>query len=406
MVSYTHDTKGNRTSRTVGGVTEATWSWDDLSSLPVRAGEYDQTGSLTTAWLTDPTSTTGAALAENSGGVSSWLLSDPSANITAAITTTGSTVSGTRTMDAFGVTRATATGSLAGSAIGFAGQYLESATGLYDMRARDYDPHSGRFTANDTVAVPTGMPYIAGYSYSFNNPLTRTDASGNWSVSGWAPLASTDPTGLHCESQYQDYVFPSACQQRETDKADEAHAAILACQNARSEALMAQVIAHARSQMAQWQLWAYNNIMTPYSAAHHGFIDPVDPLLAVLAGSGVLGKFGSSAALGDGVAAGVAGSELADPSARALGSDLADATGGTLQNLKSGYSVTIPSGGRGIVVRVMDEGGGRSNYYRVSIPGKQAFTVRGEASTDPALTHIPISGTSFQDILSIIKGLN
>ena len=83
-----------------------------------------------------------------------------------------------------------------------------------------------------------------------------------------------------------------------------------------------------------------------------------------------------------------------------------DATGGTPQDLRSGYSVTIPSGGRGIVVRVMDEGGGRSNSYRVGIPGKQAFTVRGGASTDPAFTHIPISGTSFQDILSIIEGLN
>jgi len=50
-VSYTNDTKGNRTSRTVGGVTRATWAWDDLSSLPVRTGEYDQTG-LISIWLT------------------------------------------------------------------------------------------------------------------------------------------------------------------------------------------------------------------------------------------------------------------------------------------------------------------------------------------------------------------
>ena len=34
--------------------------------------------------------------------------------------------------------------------------------------------------ASDPVAVPTGMPYVAGYSYAFNNPLTGTDASGNW----------------------------------------------------------------------------------------------------------------------------------------------------------------------------------------------------------------------------------
>jgi hypothetical protein len=49
------------------------------------------------------------------------------------------------------------------------------------MRARDYDPKSGRFSANDPVEVPMGMPYVAGYSYAFNNPLSGTDASGNWS---------------------------------------------------------------------------------------------------------------------------------------------------------------------------------------------------------------------------------
>ena len=46
------------------------------------------------------------------------------------------------------------------------------------MRARDYDPTSGRFTATDPVAVSTGMPYFAGYSYSYNNSLMFSDATG------------------------------------------------------------------------------------------------------------------------------------------------------------------------------------------------------------------------------------
>lgn len=48
------------------------------------------------------------------------------------------------------------------------------------MRARDYDPATGRFTADDPVAIPAGMPYAAGYSYAFNNPLTGTDPTGRW----------------------------------------------------------------------------------------------------------------------------------------------------------------------------------------------------------------------------------
>ncbi len=178
-VDYTHDASGNRTSRSIDGVLDASWAWDDLSALPMRIGEYDSTGTLATSWLADPTSTTGASLAQTTNGASSWLLSDPFANTVATVSTTGDTVSGTRTMNAFGVERTSATGALADAAVGFAGQYLDAATGLYDMRARDYDPTSGRFTATDPVAVPTGMPYIAGYTYAYNNPLMFTDASGN-----------------------------------------------------------------------------------------------------------------------------------------------------------------------------------------------------------------------------------
>jgi|GEM_PF-841583 len=188
-VGYTADAQGNRTSRTVDGLLDASWAWDDVSSLPMRIGEYEASGTLATAWLADPTSSTGASLAQTSSGVSSWLLNDPFANTVASVSTTGSTVSGTRTMDAFGVQRTSATGSLADAAVGFAGQYLDDATGLYDMRARDYDPTSGRFTATDPVDVSTGTPYFAGYSYSYNNPLTYSDPSG---------LTACGPIGSDC----------------------------------------------------------------------------------------------------------------------------------------------------------------------------------------------------------------
>lgn len=65
-----------------------------------------------------------------------------------AVNREGSTVSGTRALDAFGNARTKATGPLSTSAIGFVGHYLESATGRYDMRARDYDPASGRFESS------------------------------------------------------------------------------------------------------------------------------------------------------------------------------------------------------------------------------------------------------------------
>lgn len=91
------------------------------------------------------------------------------------------------------------------------------------------------------------------------------------------------------------------------------------------------------------------------------------------------------------------------PGAGQLADEVAGATGGTVKQLPNGYSITVPNGSRGIVVRVMEEGGGRTNYYRISVPGKEAFTVEGVASVDRALTHIDISSSSLDEILRIIK---
>jgi len=90
------------------------------------------------------------------------------------------------------------------------------------------------------------------------------------------------------------------------------------------------------------------------------------------------------------------------PAAAELADQVAAATGGTLKPLGTGYSVTIPQGSRGVVVRVMESGGGRTNYYRVSVPGKQAYTVDGVASADRVLTHIDIAASSLDDILRIV----
>jgi hypothetical protein len=109
---------------------------------------------------------------------------------------------------------------------------------------------------------------------------------------------------------------------------------------------------------------------------------------------------GAKAAAGRLSGAAEAGSAILRPSS--LAAEVANATGGAVRGTKGGYVITIPNGSRGITVRVMEEGGGRSNYYRVSVPGKETYTATGQVSTDPALTHIDIASNSLDDILSII----
>ena len=60
------------------------------------------------------------------------------------------------------------------TALGFAGQYTDSASGLQYLRARFYDPGTGQFISRDPVASLTRAPY----SYAGDNPVNMVDPSG------------------------------------------------------------------------------------------------------------------------------------------------------------------------------------------------------------------------------------
>jgi RHS repeat-associated protein len=79
--------------------------------------------------------------------------------------------------DAFGNTVATA-GTFQ-TPIGYRGQRFDAVLGQYDMRARTYDPTSGRFTAIDPAAGTYSDPLqLMRYGYAGANPVWRMDPSG------------------------------------------------------------------------------------------------------------------------------------------------------------------------------------------------------------------------------------
>jgi RHS repeat-associated protein len=68
----------------------------------------------------------------------------------------------------------------------FTGQRWEQGLGLYDYRARFYDPALGRFLQPDPIVPEPGNPQALNrYAYVYNNPLRYVDGSGHLPV---APL--------------------------------------------------------------------------------------------------------------------------------------------------------------------------------------------------------------------------
>ena len=64
----------------------------------------------------------------------------------------------------------------------FSGSLLDADTGLYHMRARQYDPSNGRFHSVDPLLPDRASPYISAYVYAENRPTVLIDPSGLGSV--------------------------------------------------------------------------------------------------------------------------------------------------------------------------------------------------------------------------------
>jgi RHS repeat-associated protein len=62
----------------------------------------------------------------------------------------------------------------------YTGQRWEASLGLYDYRARFYDPVLGRFIQPDPLVPKPGNPQALNrYAYVYHNPLRYTDPTGH-----------------------------------------------------------------------------------------------------------------------------------------------------------------------------------------------------------------------------------
>jgi len=187
-VTYTHDASGRRTMATNNGAIRL------FMTAPLPGSElesphavFTESGGLRKGYVY----VEGQPLCRYDGGGRVFYLEDGMGSVIGLAPESNPDLSNTSRMfyDGFGNVRATSgpAPTFGGPGIRgdfrFHGQWLEGDTGLYHMRAREYDARMGRFTSRDPregvfQRAETLNPYV----YAVNNPHVFTDPSGEFTL--------------------------------------------------------------------------------------------------------------------------------------------------------------------------------------------------------------------------------
>ena len=172
--TYTYAGDGTRLSATASGST-TDFVWDRNQGLPQLAQLRDGGGALVACY------TYGAKRVSQTvvGASTSFYHPDGLGSVTDVTDGTGGSLAWTEYYP-FGDARETAlgTGAPATQPFGFAGEQFDGTTGLYYLRARQYDPSTGRFLTTDPLPPSMYRPCIGGYAYGRNRPTILIDPTG------------------------------------------------------------------------------------------------------------------------------------------------------------------------------------------------------------------------------------
>jgi RHS repeat-associated protein len=169
--SYGYDGDGIRLSSSSGSPRH--FLWDTNLGLPELALERDSAGATLRSYVHGV-----GPISSSAGSQTSYYHRDAIGSVINTTSATGAT-QWTYAYESFGANRIETQNdpSAGATPVRFAGEYLDP-TGLYHLRARQYDTGSGRFTVPDPLPGPTSRPYISIYAYASDSPTRFIDPSG------------------------------------------------------------------------------------------------------------------------------------------------------------------------------------------------------------------------------------
>lgn len=187
--SYTYDGTGVRL-QAASGANVVNYLWDINNPLPQLALERDGSGGVLRNYLRGT-----RMVSMDAGGSTSYLHYDGLGSVTNLTSPTGGS-QWKYSYEPFGSVRTETQDDPGAPAnvLRFAGELRDSDTGLYHLRARQYDPATARFLTTDPLAPKLSEPYPSTYVYANNRPTALIDPSGMGQV--WAsdppPKSFTD----------------------------------------------------------------------------------------------------------------------------------------------------------------------------------------------------------------------
>jgi RHS repeat-associated protein len=169
---YPYDGDGYRVQKVVGATT-TTYAWDRLGAGGLGAVVGDGTGE----YVFGP-----AGLQQRTVGAASQYAQGDGLGSVRLITDGSGAAAGTATFEPWGAPKG---GSASLGGFGFTGEQTDAETGFVYLRARNYDPATGRFVQQDGYSGSPGNPQGQHrFAYVGNNPVRFADPSGHEAIEG------------------------------------------------------------------------------------------------------------------------------------------------------------------------------------------------------------------------------
>jgi RHS repeat-associated protein len=175
-ITYSYDGDGKRIQASSGTQSSAktNYLWDPNAALPLLVREADGKDVLLRRYVY------GADLVSLTTGAGSFYYHHDPLGSVVNLTSAAGTPQWTYSYEPFGLTRSEVRNDPAAPAnpMRFTGELIDTATSLYHLRARQYDPATGRFLSLDPIAPTPFAPYVSPYTYVNDRPTAFTDPTG------------------------------------------------------------------------------------------------------------------------------------------------------------------------------------------------------------------------------------